>query len=38
VPEGFDPATVKPYAGELRFGPEIFEPLDLDWKSKIEEA
>lgn len=38
VPEGFDPETVKPYAGELRFGPEIFEPLGLDWKSKIEEA
>jgi len=29
---------IKPYSGELRFGPEIFEPLDLDWKSKIEEA
>lgn len=38
VPEGFDVEAVKPYAGELRFGPEIFEPLDLDWKSKIEEA
>lgn len=30
--------TIKPYAGELRFGPEVFEPLDLDWKSKITEA
>lgn len=30
--------TLVPYSGELRFGPEIFEPLDLDWKSKIEEA
>lgn len=29
--------TIKPYAGELRFGPELFEPLDLDWKSKITE-
>ena len=38
VPEGFDIEAVRPYAGELRFGPEIFEPLDLDWKSKIEEA
>lgn len=27
-----------PYQGELRFGPEVFEDLDLDWKSKIEEA
>jgi hypothetical protein len=38
VPEGFDLEAVKPYAGELRFGHEIFEPLDLDWKSKIREA
>lgn len=38
VPEGFDIEAVRPYAGELRFGPEIFEPLDLDWKSKLEEA
>ena len=30
--------TLVPYSGELRFGPEIFEPLDLNWKSKIEEA
>lgn len=33
-----DLAALVPYSGELRFGPEIFEPLDLDWKSKIEEA
>lgn len=33
-----DLAAIVPYAGELRFGPEIFEPLDEDWKSKIEEA
>lgn len=38
VPEGFDLEAVRPYAGELRFGPEIFEPLDLDWKSKLEEV
>lgn len=38
VPEGLDLDTIKPFAGELRFGPELFEPLDLDWKSKIEEA
>lgn len=38
VPEGFDIEAVRPYAGELRFGPEIFSPLDLDWKSKLEEA
>lgn len=33
-----DLEAIKPYAGELRFGPEIFEPLDPDWKSKIAEA
>jgi uncharacterized protein len=38
APEGLDIASIVPFAGELRFGPEIFEPLDLDWKSKIEEA
>ena len=38
VPEGFDPAVVVPYSGELRFGPEVFAPIDEDWKSKIEEA
>lgn len=38
VPEGFDIEAVRPYTGELRFGPEIFEPLDLDWKSKLEEV
>ena len=38
VPDGFDLEAVRPYTGELRFGPEIFEPLDLDWKSKLEEV
>lgn len=38
APDGLDLTKVKPFAGELRFGPELFEPLDLDWKSKIEEA
>lgn len=38
APASLDLAKVKPYSGELRFGPELFEPLDLDWKSKIEEA
>jgi hypothetical protein len=33
-----DLEAIKPYAGELRFGPEIFEPLDLDWKSKVVES
>lgn len=38
APEGLDLNALVPFTGELRFGPEIFEPLDLDWKSKIEEA
>jgi phage-related protein (TIGR01555 family) len=38
APTGIDLAAIKPYAGELRFGPELFEPLNLDWKSQIEEA
>lgn len=36
--EGVDLEQVKPFTGELRFGPELFEPLDLDWKSKIGEV
>lgn len=38
APEGVDLDAIKPFTGELAFGPEIFEPLNLDWKSKIEEA
>jgi hypothetical protein len=38
APAGLDLDAIKPFTGELRFGPELFEPLDLDWKSKIEEA
>ena len=33
-----DLEAMKPYAGELRFGPEIFEPIDPDWKAKVTEA
>lgn len=29
--------AIKPFTGALRFGPEIFEPLNLDWKSKVVE-
>lgn len=35
--DGVDLDTIKPFTGELRFGAEIFEPLDLDWKSKVTE-
>lgn len=37
VPSDFDLAALKPFTGELRFGPELFENLDLDWKSKVTE-
>lgn len=38
APEGLDLTAVVPFAGELWFGPEVFEPIDEDWKAKIEEA
>ncbi|WP_367347570.1 phage portal protein [Sphingobium yanoikuyae] len=38
APEGVDIHAIRPFNGALRFGPEIFEALDLDWKSKIAEA
>ncbi|QSR18420.1 anti-CBASS protein Acb1 family protein [Novosphingobium sp. KA1] len=37
VPDAFDLAALKPYAGALEFGPELFEPLNLDWKRKVTE-
>jgi phage-related protein (TIGR01555 family) len=37
APEGLDLDAIKPFTGELAFGVEIFEPLDLEWKSKITE-
>jgi phage-related protein (TIGR01555 family) len=37
APSDVDLDTLKPFNGELRFGPEIFEVLDLDWKSKLTE-
>lgn len=33
-----DLTKVEPYRGELRFGPEIFEELDEDWKSGVSEV
>jgi phage-related protein (TIGR01555 family) len=38
APADLDLEAIKPFTGELRFGPELFEPLDLDWKDKVEEA
>lgn len=37
APEGMDLDAVEPFRGKLVFGPEIFEGLDLDWKSKVGE-
>ncbi|MET0364134.1 MAG: phage portal protein [Sphingobium sp.] len=37
VPEGVDLDAIKAFNGPLVFGPEIFEGLDLDWKSKVSE-
>lgn len=32
APPGLDLSAVEPFRGKLRFGPEIFEPLDDSWK------
>lgn len=37
APDGMDLDAVEPFQGKLVFGPEIFEGLDLDWKSKVVE-
>jgi len=37
APEGFDPATAEPFAGELRFGPERFKPVKENWKAGVKE-
>ncbi|MGO4196857.1 phage portal protein [Rhizobium sp. YAF28] len=37
-PEGMDLSKVEPYRGEIVLGPEIFEEVNDDWKSKIVEA
>lgn len=30
--------VIRPYTGPLRFGPELFEPLNEDWKSGLTET
>lgn len=32
-----DLSKVEPYRGKIEFGPEIFQALDTDWKSKLQE-
>lgn len=29
-----DASTIKPWTGEIEFGPEVFEPLNEDWKGE----
>lgn len=38
APGDVDIASVEPYRGRIVLGPEIFEELDLDWKSKVKES
>lgn len=38
APEGLDLDAIKPFTGKLVFGPELFEPLDLEWMRKVAEA
>lgn len=33
-----DLTAIRPYQGELRFGPEMFEPLDMTWDPKVSEV
>ncbi|WP_347271644.1 anti-CBASS protein Acb1 family protein [Rhizorhabdus histidinilytica] len=37
VPAGLDLDAIKPFTGKLVFGPELFEPFDLDWKRNVVE-
>lgn len=37
IPEGIDLSKVDPYRGEIVLGPELFEEVDDDWKSKVSE-
>lgn len=34
VDQAIDPSSLRPWQGELVFGPEIFEEVDEDWKAK----
>ncbi|MGB1561562.1 MAG: anti-CBASS protein Acb1 family protein [Sinimarinibacterium flocculans] len=38
APGDVDLSKVQPYRGRILLGPEIFEELDLDWKSKVSEG
>ena len=36
--ENLDVGKIKPFTGMLRFGPEIFKEVNLEWKSEIKEV
>jgi phage-related protein (TIGR01555 family) len=38
APADMDLGAIKPFTGALEFGPELFEPLDPDWKRKVTET
>jgi hypothetical protein len=38
LPKDMDIANIKPYDGYLVFGPEIYKPIDPDWKSDSKET
>lgn len=33
--EGVDISSIDPYVGHIELGPEVFEPLDENWKAKV---
>lgn len=35
MPEGMDLSKVDPYRGKIELGPEVFEEVNDDWKSKV---
>lgn len=35
--KGLDPATVKPYTGVIKLGPQIHKEVDDSWASKVKE-
>jgi len=37
MPEGMDLSRVEPYRGKIELGPEVFEEVNDDWKSKVRE-
>lgn len=34
--DGIDPAKVEPFRGELRFGPEVFQEIDDNWRDRTD--